>query len=308
MATLLIATSAGLYALDGDGAPRRLADGDVVAVAPGAGGVWAVADDTTLMRGDPQRGLEPVATCQRALRCVLPLSPGVSTSPHDGEGVLAGTAEAGLVRLERGRLVPVAGFDAVDGRETWHTPWGGPPDTRSLAAGADGALYANVHVGGIPCSLDGGATWQPTIDVEADVHQVATAGGLVLAAAAWGLAFSADRGATWRWRTEGLHARYARAVAAAGDTVLVSVSRGPGGAESALYRGALAAEGPLSRCRRGLPEWFSGNVDTGALVACGATVAAADGSTVYASTDAGATWQVLVADLPPVRALAPVAG
>jgi RND family efflux transporter MFP subunit len=30
----------------------------------------------------------------------------------------------------------------------------------------------NVHVGGIPRSVDSGATWAPTIDVDADVHEV----------------------------------------------------------------------------------------------------------------------------------------
>lgn len=295
---LLAATGDGLYALGTRGL-EKVANGDVATVAAAGRTVWAVADDTTLLRGDRGQGLAPVAAAERPLRCLLPV----------GGGVLAGTADAGLVRAGDGdALSAVPGFDRVPGRAGWYTPWGGPPDTRSLAASADGVWYANVHVGGVPRSTDGGQTWEPTIDVDADVHQVLVpleqAGGLVLAAAAYGLAVSADAGDTWTWRTEGLHARYARAVAVVNGTVLVSVSRGPGGDAAGVYRGDLGADGPLTRCRDGLPEWFSGNVDTGCLVADGAAVALADGGTVYHSADAGRTWSVLADGLPAVRWLA----
>lgn len=305
---LLAGTRQGLYRL-GAGSPELLADGDVSAVTVDDGTVWAVVDDTTLVRGGPgvsgTFGFEPVARHDRALRCLLAV-PG---------GLLAGTAEAGLVRLDGDRLVAVEGFQGVPGRGDWYTPWGGPPDTRSLAAarapggghapadsdGAGGTWYANVHVGGVPRSTDGGATWQPTIDVDDDVHQVVTAGGLVLVAAAYGLAVSDDAGATWRWRTDGLHARYARAVTVAGDTVLVSVSQGPGGGRAAVYRGEAALDGSLTRCRDGLPEWFTGNVDTGCLTADGTSVALADADRVYRSADAGRSWHLLVEGLPAVR-------
>jgi hypothetical protein len=46
----------------------------------------------------------------------------------------------------------------------------------------DDDLYANVHVGGILRTADGGETWTPTIDIDADVHHVTTAEGIVLAA------------------------------------------------------------------------------------------------------------------------------
>lgn len=298
VAAVLVATADGLHALAADGAPRRVLDGDIAALAVRGDTVWAVVGDTALARGRLDGGWRTMAVSDRPLRCVL---------PRDGD-VLAGTAGAGLVRLDDAGLRRVAGFDDVAGRGSWFTPWGGPPDTRSLAAGADGAVYANVHVGGIPASVDGGVTWRPTIAVEADVHQVAVAGGLVLAAAAGGLAVSADGAATWRWRTEGLHARYARAVAATDETVLVSVSQGPGGARSALYRGALATDGPLTRCREGLPEWFGGNIDTAALAAHGPVVVAADGGTVHRSADGGITWGVLARGLAEVRGVAMMAG
>ena len=36
---------------------------------------------------------------------------------------------------------------------------------RTIAAGAEGELYVNVHVGGILRSDDDGASWRPTIDI-----------------------------------------------------------------------------------------------------------------------------------------------
>src|SRR6185503_2199998 len=100
-----------------------------------------------------------------------------------------------------GDLVPIQSFDDVEGRDDWFTPWGGPPDTRSMSEWDDD-VYVNVHVGGIVRTDDGGETWMPTIDIEADVHQVTTAEGVVLAASAGGLATSADRGGTWNHRTD----------------------------------------------------------------------------------------------------------
>lgn len=288
---VLAGTAGGLHRVTADRVTRA-AEGDIAALAFADGTVWAAVDGRTVARGAPDGQLGPVASADRPLHCLLPAA----------DGVFAGTAEAGLLRLRDGDLATVPGFLDVEGRGSWYTPWGGPPDTRSLAGDGE-ALYANVHVGGIPRSLDGGATWVPTIPVDADVHQVVVARGMVLAASARGLALSDDAGASWSWRTDGLHATYARAVTVAGDTVLVSVSEGPGGRRSALYRGALGLAGPLERCRDGLPEWFSGNVDTGCLTATGATVAAADAGTVYQSTDAGRTWDVLAQGLPEIRCL-----
>ena len=43
-------------------------------------------------------------------------------------------------------VVRVEPFERMEGREAWHTPWGGPPDVRSITEDFD-AVYANVHVG-----------------------------------------------------------------------------------------------------------------------------------------------------------------
>src|SRR5262249_54514880 len=170
------------------------------------------------------------------------------------------SSEARLFRLAEGTLEPIAAFDDAEGREDWYTPWGGPPDTRSISEW-DEEVYVNVHVGGILHTGDSGRTWNPTIDIDADVHQVATAEGLVLAACAGGLATSTDRGATWSMRSDGLEAPYSRAVVVCGDTLLISASNGPRGGGAAVYRGDRTV-GPFERCTTGLPGSFEDNIDT----------------------------------------------
>ena len=166
------------------------------------------------------------------------------------------------MRVEQGVAGPVGGFDMVEGREAWHTPWGGPADVRSMALGDD-AVYVNVHVGGILASPDGGVTWSPTdLDIDTDVHQVFAVEHRVLAALGHsGLASSSDGGRSWTVTTDGLHASYCRAVAASDDRVLLSASSGPRTRHAALYRGRLGGD-TFERCEKGLPEWFADNIDT----------------------------------------------
>ncbi len=287
---ILVGTERGLYELDG-GEPRQTFEGKVVALD----GALAVVEGNALRRGDGSltRLPEPEATCLLTF----------------GDALFLGTREAHLLRMTGGLVDRVKGFEAAEGRDTWYTPWGGPPDTRSLSATAEGAIYANVHVGGILRSEDGGDSWVPTIDVDADVHQVLALDGtgIVLAATAYGLARSDDHGATWTFSTEELHGAYCRAVAVAGDWLLVSASTGPGTRRAAVYRRLLIAgpNVPFERCREGLPEWFSSNVNTGCLAAAGDTVALGTGEgTVYRSDDAGATWQEVARGLPAVTSVA----
>jgi hypothetical protein len=127
----------------------------------------------------------------------------------------------------------------------------------------------------------------------------------VLAACARGLAQSDDLGDTWSYRTDGLETTYCRGVTVCGDAVLVSASRGPRGGQAAVYKGAVG-DGPLERCRTGLPGWFEDNIDSacldalpdGRLVAFGAS----DGR-VFASQDQGASWMEAAGGLDPVRCL-----
>lgn len=290
---------------------------EVTALAHDSDGerVWAVTDGRTLRLEEAAGSWLEVARSDRFdLTCLAATSC----------GLLAGTDEAHLLRLEGDRLLPLDAFEQVSGRDRWYTPWGGPAAVRSLCQDLAGRLHVNVHVGGIPRSADGGGSWQPTIDIDADVHQVLAHPArpdTVLAAAAVGLACSEDGGGSWRTEVEGLHATYARAVAvalpdpgageAAGQApamVLVSVSTGPGGRRAAVYRAPLP-DGPggrlqFQRCQQGLPEWFGSNVDTGCLAASGTTVllGTADGA-LYASGDAGGTWQRVASGLPPVRSV-----
>src|SRR5918992_1351812 len=169
------------------------------------------------------------------------------------DAIHVGTSEARLVRLTDGTLEPVESFDAAEGRDTWYTPWGGPPATRSISEWGDD-VYVNVHVGGVLHTADGGESWNPTIDIDADVHQVATAEGLVLAAGARGLSTSSDKGATWSLRTDGLETHYCRAVVVCRDNVLVSASAGPRGGRAGVYRAGLDG-GVFERFRPRLTEW-----------------------------------------------------
>jgi photosystem II stability/assembly factor-like uncharacterized protein len=122
----------------------------------------------------------------------------------------------------------------------------------------------NVHVGGILHTGDNGATWSPTIGIDADVHQVATADGLVLAAGARGrLLTSTDKGATWSLRTDGLDAGYSRAVVVCGDQVLLSTSEGPRGGARASTAGISQA----ARLSDAAPDSQSGSTRTSTPIA-----------------------------------------
>jgi hypothetical protein len=306
---LLVGTVKGLYELDEDGAEPRAGDGPVAdravtALAVSARGErWVLADGTAVLCTQDGGSWTQVAGGGAfELTCLLP-----------GERrLLVGAEEARLLELEDisagGSLEPVESFDNVPGRQSWYTPWGGPPAVRSLARDWAGRLHLNVHVGGIPRSGDGGATWEPTIDIDADAHQVLAHPRLpdvVLAATARGLARSDDGGDVWRHQLDGMHAPYCRAVAVSGDTVLVSASEGPSGRRAALYRALLEGGGGFERCRTGLPEWFDANIDTGCLAADDEVVAfgTADGS-LFVSEDSGVTWVERAAGLPAVRAVA----
>lgn len=221
--------------------------------------------------------------------------------------LFVGTSESRLFSLRDQTLEPVHSFATVQGRENWYTPWGGPPEVRSISADPSGTLYVNVHVGGIARSNDAGESWQPTIDIDADVHQVLhhPGSGLLLAATGVGLAISADGGESWQFHTDGLHGTYLRAVAVAGHTILITASTGPSTRKSAVYRRAVTSGEPFKRCRRGLPEWFSDNIDTFCLTALDSLVAfgTTDGQ-VFLSSNEGQDWDRLAEDLPRVLCVA----
>jgi hypothetical protein len=293
MPKIHVATREGLHVFDDQGQPGEVqhAGRSVTALAPARSDVWLVVEGTEIWHDD---GTDPrhVAELEGfGATCIASL---------DGD-VFVGSSEARLFLLVGDTLEPVSAFDEADGRAGWYTPWGGPPDTRSIANWDDDS-YVNVHVGGILRTSDRGASWTPTIDVDADVHQVTTAEGQVLAACAGGLAASPDRGATWSHRTEGLEAEYSRAVAVCGESVLVSSSNGPRGGRAAVYRADVAG-GTFERCLAG-PGWFDGNIDSYCLDALPEDSFVAFGTSdgrIYASSDEGSTWEERASGLPPVQ-------
>jgi len=176
-----------------------------------------------------------------------------------------------------------------------------------MAATADSrALLVNVHVGGIPGSVDRGVSWAPTIAVDADVHQVLahpTRPEIVVAAAAVGLCRSTDGGATWSTTDAGMEMTYARGVAVLGDEVLVTVSDGPWSERSAVYRAPVDG-GPVAKVTGGLPDHLHGNVDSGCIASDGARVALVDGDgDLWLSAQGCDGFERVVEQLPDVTGL-----
>ncbi|HEX4024687.1 MAG TPA: hypothetical protein VHX52_08285 [Steroidobacteraceae bacterium] len=291
-----------------DGAVRQELIGQPVAglAGDGRGGALAIVGGKSLCRRPEDGRWSTLATSEMDLSCCVAC----------GTDIYVGTDTAQVLRarqdggLQDGGLERLAGFDQTPGRERWYCGAAlidgrlvGPPlGIRSIATSCDQAtLLANVHVGGIPRSIDGGATWQPSIDIDADVHQVCahpTRAGLIIAAAAAGLCISHDGGQTWTIEREGLHAPYCSAVAFAGDDILVAASTDHFAAQGALYRRALAG-GRLLPVRGGLPTWLDGIADTGNIAVRGASVAVADrGGNLYLSADAGGTWMRAASAVP----------
>lgn len=295
--TLLIGTRDGLY--KSDSTEITLEGRSINALAGQTDDAWILVDGREVwhLRNGSVRLLAD-RTDGPALTCVL-------STPS---GVFVGTDDARLRRISGSRLIAVESFDEVDERDTWFTPWGGPPATRSMAIDDRGRVYANVHVGGVMFSSNSGESWQQTaLDIHTDPHQViAPAGqdGLLLAATAVGLATSHNAGESWEINARGLPVTYARAVALSESTILLSVSRGPSGQDSGIYRRQLDGGDPFVRCKDGLPDHFDSNIDTGLLVADGSSVTmATPHGTLYRSQDNGETWKLLISSLPEVRAL-----
>jgi hypothetical protein len=293
----------GVLVLDAAGERRELAGASIGALAAdGRGGALAIVDGKELRRRDPNGRWTTFAVTTHELACCVAAT----------DAVYAGTDDAQVLRIDRdGRIEPLRGFEAVAGRDRWYAGRAlidgrlvGPPlGIRSISATCDGAvLLANVHVGGIPRSTDGGVTWQPTIDIEADVHEVRahpTRPQTVAAASAVGLCTSHDGGATWRIDTAGMHAAYSSAVAFTSDDVLICAAVDHFAPQAAIYRRRVDNGGALERVTGGLPPWLHRMADTRCIAARGGAVAVADGAgNVYLSLDDGRTWAARAAGLP----------
>jgi len=294
--TILAATwRDGLFVFSGEARHCELVGQSVRGLASdGRGGALAIVDGHALCRRGPEGEWTTVATSELRLECCVPV----------GNVIYIGTDDARVLRVSpEGHIEALSGFDTVPGRESWYAGTAlingqvlGPPlGIRSITATADGAvLLANVHVGGIPRSTDGGKTWQPTIDIESDVHEVCAHPArpeIVAAASAIGLCISRDSGATWTIEQDGLHALYCSAVAFVGDDILVAASADHFAPNGAVYRRPIDDDRSPTRVRGGFPEWTDGIVDTDCIASNASWVTAADkGGNLYVSADAGRTW------------------
>ncbi len=283
-----------MYAVAEATRDQELAGQPVRALAPdGRGGALVIVGKGSLRRRDPAGVWSTLVDSELDLACGVAI----------GDDIYVGTDDARVLRVEAGgRVEPLRAFDTVAGRDTWYAGTAlidgqlmGPPlGVRSMTATLDGTLLANIHVGGIPRSLDGGATWAPTIDVDSDVHEVRahpSRARVVMAAAAVGLCPSRDGGATWEVEQAGLHALHCSAIAFLGDDVLVSAAADPFAPQGAIYRRRVDGPGPLALVGNGLPAWLDGITDTGCIAARGGAAAICDrGGNLYVSADAGQTW------------------
>lgn len=291
---VLVGTIDGLHEID-DRKHTRLAGHEVTSQAHYNGNLWVILDQREVWRSSAGREwMKAVSIENLKANCLLPTA----------GGLFVGTSAAHLFVIRAEVLEAVRSFDEAPGREEWFTPWGGPPDVRSMSVAPSGTIYVNVHVGGILRSADEGRTWQPTIKIDADVHQVLydPDSELLLAATSYGLAISNDDGKNWLFEAEGLHGKYLRAVAVSDRTVLVTASTGPSTNQAAVYRKSLDSHKPFQRCSQGLPDWFSDNIDTFCLASSGAWVVF--GTTeghLFLSADGGESWDLMAEGLPSVE-------
>src|SRR5262245_6793954 len=303
--TVLVATwGDGLFVVTGKRRREELAGPTVNALAPdGHGGALAIVSGHSLRRRTSDGEWRTLATSEFQLACCAPVA----------DAIYVGTDDARVLRASaNGDVKELRGFETIDGRDTWYAGsvaidgqrFGPPLGVRSLAATADGrVLLANVHVGGIPRSIDKGATWQPTIDINTDVHEVCTHptnSDLVIAATGNGFHVSHDGGATWEVANEGLDVLHCSAAAFIGDDDLVRASTHQFADEGGVYRRRTGTRQPFTSIGGGLPRWIEGIADTRCIATRGPAAAIADrAGNLYVSADAAHTWLRSADGLPP---------
>ena len=293
---MLIATDDCLYtsaANNGDLTPELLLEGESIdALAEGrtVSAVCLGGVEVMLLENGSSRRL--ATGIEGSVESVDMLS-------EDPVELLVGTEPPHLFRVRCDDALIVEGFDSLECRHEWTTPWGGPPAVRSVIHTGDW-VYADIHVGSIMRSPDRGATWEPvTPDLHKDVHQIAVspaAAQRLYANTANAVYVSDDRGETWQHRSAGLPMRYGRAIAVHphnADCVLATVSEGPhGDAEGQMYRSADAGLS-WAHVAAGFPATTTGNIDTFrvAFSADGTALAAVDDK-LYRSADEGVHWEI----------------
>lgn len=302
MSSLLVSTwETGLFSVQGKLVRQELAGQSVRGlIDDGQGGVLAIVGSHALCGRSREAVWTEVARSEAELYGCVKI----------GGAIFAGTDDARVLRFDaNGTEHNLMGFERVAGRDKWYPggmlvdgQWLGPPlGVRSMSVTCDGALLVNVHVGGIPRSADGGASWLPTIEIDSDVHQVCahpTRPELVIAAAAVGLCVSRDGGVSWTIEQDGLHAPHCAAVAFGRNEIFVSAATDPFAEQGAVYRRPIEGNGPLKPVGGGLPLWLGGGVDTDCIAARDAMIAVIDRSgNLYLSQDDGGSWSQLCTGL-----------
>lgn len=307
---ILVGTRSGLVALDDNGNLRfRVLEGrEVSYVSADAGGrALAIADGSEIVsapsmeRAARDDGWSALGSLPDArANCIAALAGRIFIGAED--------ARMWVMPSEGGEPERIESFDAVPTRDEWDTPWGGPPDVRSLAtiAGESPAIYADIHVGWIVRSLDLGATWTQLQGLHRDVHRVNShrlAPDRVYAATAQGCFISEDRGESWTQHLEFFEPRnYQRCVMPDFDNpnlFLCTASLGPHpegetGCEAMIFRTDDAGES-WEKAHNGLPEHFYHNINTHMLAASAQRPNVfgfhdAEKS-VYLTTDAALEWR-----------------
>jgi photosystem II stability/assembly factor-like uncharacterized protein len=226
-------------------------------------------------------------------------------------------------------------FRSRDGGETWEEldalrripsapTWRFPPrpwtsHVRWIAPSPHDAalLLVGIELGGLMLSSDGGRTWlDHRPGAQRDVHALAwhpRVPGRAYEAGGGGAAWSMDGGQTWQPADEGRDRHYTWALAVDPDDPdcwYLSASPGPqqahhgGHAQAYLYR--WRGRGPWQALDGGLPQPLESLPYTLAI-GRGCLYAGLGDGRIYASRDAGDTWQPLTLwgePLPRVLALA----
>ena len=255
--------------------------------------IWSNRDPLT---GERLSSWRRNATSDRRVNCLLFAA---------DRTLLAGTADARLGKVHNTEIEYLPAFDAIPERSLWNTPWGGPPDVRSLALSPDGTLYANIHVGWIARSEDNGSSWMCITDgLEKDVHQVAAHPdnpNIVFASTAQGFYISTSKGDVFERKTGEMPYYYQRAcgVFPGTDIYLCSTSRGPHGqADALLFRSKNGGEN--WQVVDALPSGVGANIDTYQIKIVDGRSAylIVDNTSVWRTEDWGLRWSLLAEDLP----------
>ncbi|MHA2357594.1 MAG: WD40/YVTN/BNR-like repeat-containing protein [Candidatus Heimdallarchaeaceae archaeon] len=219
--------------------------------------------------------------------------------------LLVGTAEARLAWVKDNELEFIENFDQVKERPLWDTPWGGPPDSRSLALGSDGSIYVDIHVGWIAKSYDNGKTWESTRTetLEKDVHQVSANprnSNIVFTATAYGFYISFDKAESFVRKWDKKRQNYQRATICFPDkdVYLATVANSFAGGNARIYR--TEDDGDTWEQAEGLPEGIKLNINTYQVNTFnnGRALAIIENKHIYESEDYGKNWDQILVEFP----------